>query len=85
MTTKSQPKKPRKKKAVTVPGPGRPQDPESVTRAGRPLFVKLMPELDDKLERIIKSSKAKANKPDAPRAFKDRSDFVRRMIEEFPE
>lgn len=85
MTTKSQTKKPRKKKPVAPPGPGRPADPESVTRAGRPLFVKLLPELDAKLERIIKSSKTKANKPDAPRAFKDRSDFVRRMIEDYPE
>lgn len=61
-----------KKKKPATPGPGRPPEPNSVTNVGKPLYVKLMPELDQKLDRIIATGK-----------YADRSDFVRSMIKDF--
>ena len=62
-----------KKKKAAAPGPGRPPEPNAVTNVGKPLYVKLMPELDPRLDSIIATGK-----------FADRSDFVRSMIKDYP-
>ncbi len=66
--------KPAKAKKEKSRGRGRPADPNSVTNAGKTLFVTVMPETMELLDRKIAASQG---------GFKDRSDFVRKAIEGF--